>query len=87
MKKETEYPSLEQAVRDRRKLEKLLEWLVSVRSDSGMSQTELAKKLNCSQSRISRMENGQMDNLSVEELREYVEACLGQDTLGDDNAD
>lgn len=83
MNKETKYPSLEQAIMDRRKLEKVLEWLVSVRTDSGMSQAELARKLNCSQSRISRLENGQVDGLSVEELKAYIDACAGSDLTGD----
>lgn len=46
------------------------------RQQAGLSQAELAKRLNTTQSVISRLESGRA-NVSVAKLNEYAKACGG----------
>ena len=55
--------------------------LEEVRKASNMTQVQVAQKIGVSQNRISRMENGDMNAMSVESLRRYVSALGGELTL------
>jgi transcriptional regulator with XRE-family HTH domain len=48
--------------------------LFAMRSARGVSQAEIASQLNCSQSRVSKIENGVDADLSVGELEAYARA-------------
>jgi transcriptional regulator with XRE-family HTH domain len=54
--------------------------LFAMRSARGVSQAEIASHLNCSQSRISKIENGVDADLSVGEIEAYAKA-LDCDTV------
>ena len=55
--------------------------LREARKASHMAQVELAKAMGASQNRISRMENGDIDAMSVETLRKYIDALGGRMSL------
>lgn len=57
---------------------KLVHFLFALRSSAGLSQKEIAERMGCSQSRISKLENGEDDDLRLGDLRAYVKA-LGSD--------
>jgi transcriptional regulator with XRE-family HTH domain len=56
----------------------VIDFLMALRSSRGFSQTDLAAKMECTQSRISKLENGKDDDLRIGEFRDYVRA-LGMD--------
>lgn len=51
----------------------LSEWLVQVRMSNDLSQSELAIRLDCSQPRISQLENG-THNFTILQLCQIAEA-------------
>lgn len=51
--------------------------LRELREASEQTQVELAKLLNVSQNRVSRIEHGDIEKTQVETLRKYVEAVGG----------
>jgi transcriptional regulator with XRE-family HTH domain len=53
---------------------RLVKKLIVARSQANCSQADLAKRLNCSQSRISKIENGTDDQLRLADLRAYAKA-------------
>lgn len=55
--------------------------LREARKASNMTQVELAKAMGVSQNRVSRMENGDINAMSVETLRKYIEALGGRMSL------
>ncbi|MEM1009744.1 MAG: helix-turn-helix transcriptional regulator [Myxococcota bacterium] len=50
----------------------LAEALIRARSDAGMTQAEVAEKMETSQSRVARLEGGA--NASIDALKRYAEA-------------
>lgn len=52
--------------------------LAEVRERHNVSQTDLAKRIGVSQSRISRLERGDLGRAGVPTLRGYVEALGGE---------
>ena len=56
----------------------IIDHLMALRALRGLSQSDVAKKLVCSQSRISKLENGRDDDLRLGDLDQYVSA-LGMD--------
>ena len=48
--------------------------LYGTRSAKGVSQQEMAKRLNCSQSRISKLENSEDEDLRLGDLKRYLDA-------------
>ncbi len=50
----------------------IVHFLFGMRSANGVSQVEMAKRLGCSQSRISKLENGLDDELTIGEFRNYL---------------
>lgn len=55
--------------------------LKEARKASNMTQVELAQVMGVSQNRISRMENGDINAMSLDTVRRYVEALGGHITL------
>lgn len=55
--------------------------LRETRKANNMTQVELARAMGVSQNRVSRMENGDIDSMSVDALRRYIEALGGRMTL------
>ena len=53
---------------------KLTKQLVAFRAARGMSQEEVAAKMACTQSRISKLENANDDDVRLGDLRAYAEA-------------
>ena len=47
---------------------------MALRATRGMSQTEVAGRMKCSQSRISKLENGVDDDLRIGDMRDYLHA-------------
>lgn len=52
--------------------------LVEMREAAGMSQTDVANRLGVSQSRVSRIERGDMDHTEIATVRAYVGALGGE---------
>jgi transcriptional regulator with XRE-family HTH domain len=50
----------------------IVHYLFGLRSARGISQAEMAKRLDCSQSRISKLENSEDDDLRLGDLRQYL---------------
>jgi len=63
--------------------------LRELREACSLTQVELAARLDVSQNRISRLENGDIERAQVDTLRRYVEAVGGtlriEVELGDEN--
>ena len=55
--------------------------LREARMASNMTQVQLAREIGVSQNRVSRMENGDLDAMSINSLRRYVAALGGTLTL------
>lgn len=55
--------------------------LKEARKASNMTQVQVAQAIGVSQNRISRMENGDMNAMSVSSLRRYIAALGGNLTL------
>lgn len=55
--------------------------LAQARKASHMTQAEMAKAMGVSQNRVSRIENGDMEAMSLSSIRRYIEALGGQLTL------
>ncbi len=55
--------------------------LKEARKTSNMTQVQVARKIGVSQNRVSRIENGDMNAMSVDSLRQYVTALGGKLTL------
>lgn len=52
--------------------------LAEIRNDRGLKQEEIAERLQVSQSRVSRIERGQLDQSQISTLRAYVRALGGE---------
>lgn len=55
--------------------------LASVRAKAGMTQAELAKKIGCSQGRISKIEASMDEDITLGVIREYMKATESSLTL------
>ena len=51
--------------------------LKEARKASNMTQVQVAETIGVSQNRVSRMENGDMDAMSIDSLRRYIAALGG----------
>lgn len=62
--------------------------LRELREGSALTQVEVAHRMNVSQSRVSHLENGEIDRAQLDTLRKYAEAIGGElrveITLGDE---
>jgi transcriptional regulator with XRE-family HTH domain len=52
--------------------------LVQIRIREGLTQAELAKKIGCTQSRISKIEAGHDEDITLGIIRDYVKATNGR---------
>lgn len=52
--------------------------LRALREQAALTQVELAKRLQVSQNRVSRMEQGDINRVQIDTLRRYVEAVGGE---------
>lgn len=52
--------------------------LVEVRKEQGLTQTDVADAMHVGQSRISKLERGDLDAAGIRTLRDYVHALGGQ---------
>lgn len=52
--------------------------LAEIRNAYGLNQKQIAGKLGVSQSRVSRIERGELDRAEVSTIRSYVEALGGE---------
>jgi predicted transcriptional regulator len=52
--------------------------LAEIRRSYGLGQSELADRIGVSQSRISRIERGELDRAEISTVRSYVEALGGE---------
>ena len=55
--------------------------LAELRGKTGITQTQLAEKMGVSQARISAMERGDVDRLTVASVRAYITALGGTVTI------
>ena len=55
--------------------------LREARTEGGMTQLELAEAMGVSQNRVSRMERGDLSEMSLDTIRRYVEALGGKVSL------
>ncbi|GEM_PF-580606 len=53
---------------------RLVKHLFAIRSVEGLSQKDIAERIGCSQSRISKLENGSDDDLRLADLVAYLDA-------------
>jgi DNA-binding XRE family transcriptional regulator len=51
--------------------------LAELRGKAGMTQTQLAEAMGVSQARVSAMERGELDSLTVASVRAYITAMGG----------
>jgi predicted transcriptional regulator len=52
--------------------------LAEIRQGYGLDQSALAERLKVSQSRISRIERGELDRTEISTVRSYIEALGGE---------
>lgn len=52
----------------------MIDTLIELRIFSGLSQKDIAKKMHCSQSRISKLENTKSKDVRLGDLQDYIEA-------------
>lgn len=64
----------QESVSDLSKATQLTRQLASMRTKAGLTQAQMAERLDCTQSCISKIEAGQDDELTVRVLREYAQA-------------
>ena len=70
----SESPELAAALKKRLADRQVIKHLLMLRAASGKSQEDIAKALNCSQSRVSKLENGVDADLGFGDLVRYVNA-------------
>lgn len=66
--------SLHEEVDARIKSRQMIKHLIALRVSHDLSQKDIADRLGCSQSRISKLENGVDDGLRVGDVRDYLHA-------------
>ena len=66
------YRRVADAVRQLSAKTKLIDQLILARVAAGLTQSQMAAKLRCSQSRISKIEDSQDADLSLGEIQDYA---------------
>ena len=69
-------PELIARYRDRANQARLLKHLILLRHKRGKTQAEISRVLDCTQSRVSKIEAGGDDDLTIGYLKKYVEEHL-----------
>ena len=66
------YRRVAEAVRQLSTKTRLIDQLILARVDAGLTQAQMAAKLRCSQSRISKIEDSQDSDLSLGDIQAYA---------------
>lgn len=66
--------SLQRDVEKRISSRQIIKQLLTMRASRDMSQKDIAEKLGCTQSRVSKLENGTDDELRLGDLTGYLKA-------------
>jgi predicted XRE-type DNA-binding protein len=66
------YRRVAEAVRQLSIKTRLIDQLILARVDAGLTQAQMAAKLRCSQSRISKIEDSQDSDLSLGDIQAYA---------------
>ncbi len=69
-----EVPAVQQHVAERFGAMEIVRSLIQMRAEAGLSQAELAKRMGCTQSRISKIEHSLDEDLSIGDLNRYIRA-------------
>ena len=56
---------------------KIVDWLVQERNRAGLTQAELARRMGCSQSKVSKLEDSRDEDLRLGEIGRYWEGVRG----------
>lgn len=78
---ENEAPEFVSDLEERLKARQLVKMLVVLRARANLSQLELAKRIGCGQSRISKLENGVDSDVSFGDVWGYLQATGHAATL------
>jgi transcriptional regulator with XRE-family HTH domain len=62
------------AFEERRAARQLIKQLLTLRAASGLSQQDIAGRIDCTQSRVSKLENSRDDDIRLGDLRAYARA-------------
>jgi len=57
---------------------RLVDWLVQARTKAGLTQAELARRMGCTQSRISKLEDSLDADLRLGDVAAYCESVRGR---------
>ncbi|MBL7072872.1 MAG: XRE family transcriptional regulator [Candidatus Omnitrophica bacterium] len=87
MKSVSQDPKVQVQVKEELKKRQLANFLVFLRCDHKLTQKELARRMKCTQSKISKLEMSYDDQISVKDLLEYGKALHLQLELGYRNKD
>lgn len=76
-----------QGERTAKKIEErtIINFLMALRAASGLSQSEIAAKMGCTQSKISKLEGGKDEELSIGDFHGYADALGLPSCIGIDN--
>ena len=66
--------SLQHAVQEKINQTRLVSCLIEMRANAGLSQADIAEKMHCSQSRISKIEHGSDEEITIGEISAYAKA-------------
>lgn len=69
-----EEPVFADAVEKRIEERNIIDNLMALRTRQGLSQKDIAARMKCTQSRISKLENGKDDDLRIGDFRAYADA-------------
>lgn len=58
----------------------IVKHLMAMRAVKGLTQADIAQKMGCTQSRVSKLESGTDDDLKLADLRDYLHA-IGHDIM------
>ena len=56
---------------------RVVDWLVRERTEAGLTQAELARRMGCSQSKVSKLEDSRDAELRLGEIGRYWEGVAG----------
>lgn len=60
----------------------IIDFLMALRTANDLSQSDIAKKMGCSQSRVSKLENGKDNDLRIGDFDAYVSALGLEMSIG-----
>ena len=75
LERDLQDPEFRKAFEDARAMRRLIEQVVALRKEVGLTQKELAERIGTTQSAISRLENYRDEVPSLDLIRRIAEAC------------